>query len=373
MSTTNSTFPSYPLHRFCELVPEADEKTFNEIVESIKQDGLQEPIVLYDGTILDGRTRYEACKKANAEPKFVEFEEVCPSVTQVETQEERNTIASTWVITKNLRRRHLNDSQRAVLASELAPFGVGQSRADAKAMGVIGFTRDEAAAMAGVSPALISQASKVKKEAPEKVADIQSGKTTVTRVTDELRAKELQKQKKELDAGLKALADGVYTGKAFRQKVGEFAKHVEKCTITVPIVDYISAHAGIMAVEDMIAAADIPAKSIPTRELKKRLASLQQEKQKLLDEIANVYVFCTKTYHECLATLKKGALADEEKELLASVEEQFAERWSQVQSDRESMKTTQYKTIKFKQENVDPKECDQEIEDAVTTKINSLK
>ena len=111
MTSNNKTIASYPIHVFCLLIPEVDKETFAEIVDSIKNDGLLEPIVLYDGKILDGRTRYNACKEANVEPEFVQFEEVCPNVKLAVTQQERDHKAFTFVFTKNCYRRHLNTSQ----------------------------------------------------------------------------------------------------------------------------------------------------------------------------------------------------------------------------------------------------------------------
>src|SRR6202790_3529094 len=72
------------------------------LVESIKQNGLQNPIVLLDGKVLDGRNRLTACKLADVEPLFLDWDgEGDPSE---------------WVVAQNAVRRNLSQSQRAVAA-----------------------------------------------------------------------------------------------------------------------------------------------------------------------------------------------------------------------------------------------------------------
>jgi ParB family chromosome partitioning protein len=44
------------------------EKEFNSLRDDIKERGLQERIVLYQGKILDGRNRYQACKDLGIKP-----------------------------------------------------------------------------------------------------------------------------------------------------------------------------------------------------------------------------------------------------------------------------------------------------------------
>jgi ParB-like chromosome segregation protein Spo0J len=90
---------------------------FDELVEDIKKNGLQEHIWLYEGKILDGRNRYEACKDAG---------KPCP--TRLYTCNDPHG----FVISANLRRRHLNESQRASVAALLVTtkWGDNQHRED---------------------------------------------------------------------------------------------------------------------------------------------------------------------------------------------------------------------------------------------------
>lgn len=89
-------------HPASELLPLMSGEAFDELVASIKEDGLVCPIELYKGKILDGRNRYRACLKAGVEPEFVEAEPNDPYK---------------YVMALNVARRHLNESQRAMVAA----------------------------------------------------------------------------------------------------------------------------------------------------------------------------------------------------------------------------------------------------------------
>ena len=55
------------------MFPNADQQDFDGLVEDIALNGLLEPIMLFEGKILDGRTRYLACKVTNTPPTFMPF------------------------------------------------------------------------------------------------------------------------------------------------------------------------------------------------------------------------------------------------------------------------------------------------------------
>ena len=99
-------FPAMPPAEFCNL--EAD----------IREHGLREPIWLHrDGRIIDGRNRYRACLEAGVEPTFRTYEGAGG---------DSNLIA--FVLSLNLHRRHLTESQRAMVASKVANLGLGANQ-----------------------------------------------------------------------------------------------------------------------------------------------------------------------------------------------------------------------------------------------------
>src|SRR5436309_6004790 len=87
-------------HPLAEIFPILSGQHFDELAVDIRDNGLREPIVTHDGKILDGRTRYLACLRVGIEPKFEEYTGEDPLA---------------YVISLNLRRRHLDESQRAMV------------------------------------------------------------------------------------------------------------------------------------------------------------------------------------------------------------------------------------------------------------------
>jgi ParB-like nuclease family protein len=85
-------------HPLAGIFPLMEGAEFDELVADIKAHGLREPIVLYEGLILDGRNRYRACIKAGVEPSFV------PRVL--------NDDPAGYVISANIRRRHLTPEDK---------------------------------------------------------------------------------------------------------------------------------------------------------------------------------------------------------------------------------------------------------------------
>jgi hypothetical protein len=96
------------IHPICQLFPMLSEDELEGLAEDIRRRGLLESIMLLDGQVLDGRNRLEACRRAGVEPRFTEW------------RGEDSPLA--WAISKNLRRRQFNASQRAVLALEVLPM-----------------------------------------------------------------------------------------------------------------------------------------------------------------------------------------------------------------------------------------------------------
>lgn len=122
-------------------------------------------IVFYEGKILDGRNRYLAAEKLGIEYPKEEYEGNDPLG---------------FVISHNLRRRHLSESQRAMVAAKLANLGDGQ-RSDHAAQTCAPVTQDTAAQMLNVSPRSVETARQVQSQAvPELSAAVDAGKVSVS-------------------------------------------------------------------------------------------------------------------------------------------------------------------------------------------------
>jgi hypothetical protein len=164
-----------PLHPLCELFPAMEDVAFDELVSSIKENGLQEPTVLLDGAILDGRNRYIACLAAGVKPVFVPF---------------RGGDPVRFVLAANIHRRHLNQSQRAVIAADIVTYQHGGDRkSDQSAnLRLDKCTYAEAAEMLSVSERSVDTAVKIKRRAePEDIDAIKKGKATISGVAKRLK------------------------------------------------------------------------------------------------------------------------------------------------------------------------------------------
>ena len=105
-----------PLHELCDLLPDISGKEFKDMVESIRDHGLDEPIVVYGGMVIDGKNRQRACVEAGVEPSYSEW---FPPPTCVKDEDVSREIAD-FVVRRNLFRRHLSASQRSVIAADIA-------------------------------------------------------------------------------------------------------------------------------------------------------------------------------------------------------------------------------------------------------------
>ena len=78
-----------------------------QLARDIKRQGQLEPIILHEGLILDGRNRYRACQIAGVNPRTGDF----GTLSTERSPEE-------FVVSRNLRRRHLSLGQKAAIALE---------------------------------------------------------------------------------------------------------------------------------------------------------------------------------------------------------------------------------------------------------------
>jgi N6-adenosine-specific RNA methylase IME4/ParB-like chromosome segregation protein Spo0J len=152
-------------HPLANIFPLVEGAEFDELVTDIRQHGLHEPIVVYEEKILDGRNRSRACEAAGIEPTFTVYQGDDPVA---------------YVISLNLRRRHLDESQRAMVAAKLATLRDGQ-RADL----VEGLPIGRASDLLNVGERTVARAREVQEHgAPELVRAVERGEVSVSAAAD---------------------------------------------------------------------------------------------------------------------------------------------------------------------------------------------
>jgi ParB-like chromosome segregation protein Spo0J len=102
-------------HPAAELFPLLDKDELRALADDIAKNGLLEPIVTWQGQILDGRNRLAACSLAGVAPTYVMLKRL-PGGDAV-----------AYALSKNLKRRHLTAPQRAVLAVQAAELMAGEA------------------------------------------------------------------------------------------------------------------------------------------------------------------------------------------------------------------------------------------------------
>lgn len=172
-----SVIAGYEVHPAAELFPLVEGRELQDLADDIKANGLLNPITLLaeagKRVLLDGRNRLRACELAGVEPT-TEF-----------WAGEGSPVS--WVVSQNLRRRHMNESQRAMVAAGLVPLFEGeakgrQGRRDLPAnLPERGEAREKAAAAVNVSPRSVASAQVVQREGAPELADaVKQGRVAVS-------------------------------------------------------------------------------------------------------------------------------------------------------------------------------------------------
>jgi hypothetical protein len=252
----------YKFHEYSNLFPMASESELSELKEDIRENGLIEPIILYQNKILDGRNRMIACMSEGVTPAFTEYKGNDPLQ---------------FVLSKNINRRHLTESQRAAIAAEIATLPQGRktksemggctedntkneyenegknqaegkpanlpvstapvSTAPVKAVPVKTVpvktvqktpTLAEASETFKVSPRLIQDAKKIKDESPETFKEVKQGEKTVHAAIQEMKAAKDENSEADTEKQIKQIRKDIFSlSEKLEQKFTEYHEFAE--------------------------------------------------------------------------------------------------------------------------------------------------
>lgn len=161
------------LHPLCAAFPEADAEDLAALERSIRHGyDKAQPIVLYQGMILDGRHRGIICDKLGIMPTVRVYAGECGS-------------PAAFVLAANVARRHLTVSQRNMIAAEIATLAQGRPDANPPAGGI---TQADAAAALGGSVRGVQRSAAVRKADPALAEQVKRGEVSTAAAERQVRA-----------------------------------------------------------------------------------------------------------------------------------------------------------------------------------------
>jgi ParB-like chromosome segregation protein Spo0J len=190
-----------------DIWPLMSEDQLESLAADIRENGLHTPIWRHkDGRIVDGRNRWLACKRAGVP---------CPD--RILMQSDRQLIP--FVISLNLKRRHLKEGQRAMVAARLAKLRPGSNQFSPKEVASIeatseaaentGISEPEAGQLLNVSRSSVQRARAVLEHgAPDMVLAVEQGTMSVSRAHDEIGRARLRAKAEQAPAAAKKPAAG---------------------------------------------------------------------------------------------------------------------------------------------------------------------
>lgn len=194
-------------HPLADIFPLIEGEDFSALVQDIREHGLREQIVLLGKQILDGRNRYRACVAAGLLPESLDtatvahlkyFRQFVPAGQPAPSDDD----LWTFISSKNLHRRHLSASQRAMALIDYEGYRHGGARRvqDANLHLEGGPTRADLAERGHVSERLLASAAVVRDHAiPELKEAARQGRLAVTAI-EEIAQQPAEEQRAILDS-----------------------------------------------------------------------------------------------------------------------------------------------------------------------------
>lgn len=180
-----------PIHPAAELFPMMSETEFQAMKEDIRVHGQNDDVLVWNGTLLDGRNRLRACTELGIEAGWSEIPKTTDPVA--------------WVLSHNLHRRHLTTAQRAMVAEKLANLLQGDNQHSKEDAQICASSQSEAAKQLKVSRRSVQTAKRVRTKASKKVvAAVEAGTMSLNAAVATTKTSDAAKAAKEKERAAKA-------------------------------------------------------------------------------------------------------------------------------------------------------------------------
>ena len=156
-----------------------DTNEFEGLVISVKKYGLFEPILMWQGWIVDGRHRHKACLKSEVEPEYEYLPDDMPF-----------NVVMDRVVAANLMRRHLTTGQRAMTAAALANMTQADNQWSAKTNSSELKSTKDSADQLNVGTTAVKIAKAIKRYTPDLAEKVKKGEMTLNAADTERRKRQ---------------------------------------------------------------------------------------------------------------------------------------------------------------------------------------
>lgn len=288
----------FSLHPLCTFFPRLADDEFAALKADIAANGQTHPIYTLDGMVLDGGNRYRALTELGIEPRTIEYTGGNPAQ---------------FVLSSNLRRRHLTPGQAAAIVSAAQDWSrthpPHRATEEGRSVAPLSTVADRTE-LSGASHRTQQMADKLVKEAPpELVKEVTEGKKSLPKALYEITPKP-PKPAPEPKPPKPAESSGL---EAENARLKEQVEAMQESMVTLSddnlaMSEDIASYARVDEADDQIAAALAEAKRFRevNRVLEERIRGLMNEK--------NEYVRLTKSWKAKAERLEKR-VAELEKQL----------------------------------------------------------
>jgi N6-adenosine-specific RNA methylase IME4 len=211
---------------FKSLIPPLSADEYAQLEANIVRDGCRDPLVVWDGLLIDGHNRFEICQKHGLEykTKEMQFESIAHArIWMRDNQRGRRNLSPAWLIELELGKKadlleigkakkvESGKEARAVQLGVLSPNDNTPNQPKIN-------TQKEIAKAANVSTGQVGMAEQVKKKSPELWEKAKQGEVSISSAYKEIKKEEkkaertamIQEQKRSIESGETKLPEGVF-------------------------------------------------------------------------------------------------------------------------------------------------------------------